>query len=466
MFNIETEAWDATPEAVRNIIIKIAEELSATYHVLASERENQSKIIEAQIAENSHMITQLNEQIDILRQQHNEVHIFTSKLSSAIKRHRFNNTKKEKQIVLVSDNPTARLAKIAYGLTQADWDVILLHKNKLEFDKSFFSTIYQYSSAEEAVTLAALFNPVTYHVFSSWSYETAIQLIDANVGKITFDNYDQFGGMMLPKWKDNEYYIKLIDQEKYCLENATGICNRALSLQLAKKELHYKITKKQIFFPDYCWDKSFDLKPKRTDGIHLVFPGTFPIEQFNASPSLGIFDKEFIESLSACNIHYHLYPPISMYGDEEGFKARYKDFIELSEVNPFFHIHQFVPPEELISEISQYHVGISSHSTLAFQIGDSTYNPSAMKYFCANKAFDFLDAGLDVIFGASKLMEWLLKRNVHCQGAFSNEIAILLKNKSMNDYTGDDFNTRISEGRKKLSVKRNIPRLISFYESL
>jgi hypothetical protein len=450
MVNIEIEIWNATPEVVQHAIVRIAEELSATCQVLASEREIQ---------------TRLSQQIEVLKKQNQQVINLTKTLQEVIKKNQSPKQEKNKQVVLVSDYPPPRLAKIAYGLTQAGWEVILLYKDKLEYDISFFSAIYQYTTAEEAVLLASLFSPVTYHVFSSWNYDTAIRLIDAKIGKITFDNYDQFGGMMLSKWEQIEHYQNLTKEEKYCIENADAICNRALSLQVAKRQLNYKLTKPRIFFPDYCWDKSFTLKPKLTDGIHVVFPGNFSTEQFHASPSLSIFDKEFIESLSARKIHYHIYPSL-VTNNEVEFQERYKDFIELSNTNKFFHFHHYIPPEELISEISQYHVGITSRSKISCERGDTFNNPSAMKYFCSNKAFDFLDAGLDVIFGGSQLMEWLLKRSAGCHGALSEDIGPILEQKTVDDYKSEGFEKQISDGRKKLSISRHIPRLISFYESI
>jgi hypothetical protein len=433
---LDIEEWNRTPEAVRNFTATILKEFSTLSQVITSERQAHARLL-----------------CNLLKI-----------LPETNKRNQIPNKEPNRQVVLVSDRPSTRLAKIAYGLTQAGLEVILLYRDELDFNFDFFSAQYQYSSPAEAVLLASLFSPITFHVFSSGNFDTAIQLINAKVGKITFDNYDQFGGMILPIQEQQVHIQKMIQQEKYCLENADAICNRALSLQIAKKQLKYQTSKHQIFFPEYCWDKAFRLTPKLTDGIHVVFAGNFSAKDFYSNPSIGIFDKAFIESLTSRGIHYHLYPPKSPNEDE--YQREYKDYIQLSNTNKFFHFHRFVPPEELLTEISQYHIGISSRSKHAINYGDVFYNTNAMKYFCANKAFDYLDAGLEIIFGGAQLMEWLLKRSAGCRALWSDDIGPHLAQKDITHFTNESCTKRISDGRKKLSISSQIPRLISFYESL
>jgi len=315
----------------------------------------------------------------------------------------------ERSVVFVVDTPIPRHFKIASGLQRQGWSVVLLHRGPLPSDqRRFFSEALQYLDREECLVLACLFSPVVYHVFSSWNFEVAELFMVARPGKIVFESYDVLGGALQPVIERSNTQIPV---EKFCFESADAVCSRNLQVRYARRTLGYKLPKRVLFFPDYCWNLNEQLctrLPKRTDGVHLVYVGGCGSVYFNAErQKAGPNSKVCIEEITSRGLHYHIYPFIP---NGDAVETAHPEYAELARRNPMFHLHSCLSPAEVLREISQYHMGVFVSARGSLVEGDSFYRPEYFKLFTANKVFDYLDAGLPALVGAGRLIDWLMDR--------------------------------------------------------
>lgn len=368
-----------------------------------------------------------------------------------------------KQAVFLCDMPSTRVAKIAYGLSKIGWQVILLHRHEPIFDPTqCFGSVHKYGDANEALLLSCLYAPAAYHCFSSWGFEVAKLVTRLRPGPIVFDDYDMFAGGLQPEFA-KEAADKIAD-EKFCLENVDGICNRSLTMQMPKKHLQYKIRGKPIFFPEYCWNRGsengFRLRPKRKDGIHMVFVGDCGARFFDDPEKIGCCDKEFIDAVTARGLHFHIYP---FYDFKQSFADAMRDYIQLANENRYFHIHRPVPCDQLISEISQYHFGIHAHGERVMTHGSWAYTPLAFQYHMNNKMFDYMDAGLVPVMFVGRMVNWFIRRG----GAglvMSREQVLSNLDVFFDAPRRVAFERNVIVARDNLAVARQAKRLAALYE--
>lgn len=373
--------------------------------------------------------------------------------------------RQNREIVFISNTPTSRQAKLAFGLKEIGWKVILFHKNPPSFDPSrYFEKCYQYDSPLHASILACSFAPVAFHVFESWDFSIARTLIELNPGPIVFDSYDLFAGGL----QDNlaQTYAKQVEDERFCLENASGVCTRHIFLSHAKHKLGYRF-KKVIFFPEYCWDDpTLYGKPrveKHKNGIHCTYVGSITPQYFDTPEGkVSVTDREFIRSLTDRKIHYHIHPFTTISDDNE-FRTHFAPYITESENNPYFHFHPMMSYEKLLPIVSRYHFGLASISEGVLLNGDYTYKPIMHRRGTHNKTFDYLDAELVMVTYA-----WDVPARLARGACISAERSVV--GESLAHITPADFEQmyrdKITPVRRRLAVWRHSNRLAKFYSSL
>lgn len=369
------------------------------------------------------------------------------------------------QVVFVSDHISPRQMKLGYGLIQNGWEVVLLHKNELPKSHiPYYSRSFSYTSPQQAVILAALFSPTAYHLFSSWDFETAEAILRHKLGSTVFDTYDLLLKQVKPDLK--ERLGSVLASEEFCLENADGVCTRSLQLQHTRKVLGRRLTKKVIFFPEYCWGGVFDSslrRPLESEELHFVFVGSCSPEYFHAKKEIaGTTSRSFVDLLTSFKMHYHIYP---FHVSGTPLHEAFPDYFELSRTNEYFHFHEPVSPADLISEISQYHVGIFVNSYQTMMEGDKAYVSEYFNIYTANKLFDYLDAGLAIVVGAGKLVNWLTTRlgtgricyydDLERFLSSSEQLKVLMKNRENNKKAVATY-----------SVVKQCRRLARFYGSI
>lgn len=365
-----------------------------------------------------------------------------------------------KQVVFVADWPRSREAKLAYGLKRAGWDVILLFKHQPTFDPDrYFSRIHQYQKPVDALSLAASYTPVVYHVFSNWDFITALAFIIYKPGKIVFDDYDVLAGMLK---KDNlsEHDLIKLEMERFCLENADGLCCRSIETQYAKRKLGYSYKGKRIFFPEYCWN-IFNHNNGKGESKNFVIANA------------GNLYIDIRRNLNEYN-NYHLFLAlvfaqhnIASYLFKTNLNHLEVSFVsQASGNNPLIKITQ-LSYEKLMDEL--YHfcdAGLICAPQKITSLEQESYSQNKRNYAIGNKAFDYIDAGMAIIMDTeNRFLFWYIKR-------YHKVIDFNLFISDLNKYSGlirswqSDGSGELFHASQVLSVSSHIHRLEGFYENI
>lgn len=360
-----------------------------------------------------------------------------------------------KQVVFIAEYPRMRLSKIAGALRENGWEVVLicLHRHDACNWSEYFDHIETFSNPEQALSIAAKYNPQAYHVFTGSGDLLTLRFVQEKLGKTIVDFYDYGEGTPV----DSED-ISMRAYRWQAIESADGIVVRDIRLGKLGRELGINRPEKIIFFPEYCGAENINIK-KETNGIHLVSCG------FIANGDSGWGFKEAMEKFLDQGLFVHVYPHPMQYG-APNFKEDYQEYFELEKKCSNFKLHSPVKMENVVEEISKYHFGISVSWDLSH---GKLFKSHAIAFLAScNSArnIDYLDAGLGVILSPQlKFQKWLLDRfevAVSATPEFFNkagmELASLLNN--------PNWKANINRARQKYSVKNNISRLENFYREI
>lgn len=365
------------------------------------------------------------------------------------------------KILFVVDNFGARTVKIAKALKTYGKEVFILLDGKGKSDPIWVSLCnildkegigYSfYGPIEELLFLILKNKGNIVHVFSSpWtpyiSY-TLVKLQDI-VGKIVFENYDIANGFHVMADE------RMLELEKYCIENAKGICHREYSLEYLIDVLYFEIKGKTIRFLDYCSDRKYNINKKNKDiELSLCYVGGIePKEEFPDTPF------EHLEFASLCEenkCHFHIYPP-------DWDEKRYGEYIRKDEECLYFHFHKPVPNDMLAEEISKYDYGVSPIRDDVWENARSgQYTKEKLIYAGANKLFDYLDAGLPIVTAIpQKISKYLEEKGVLINWTNGQYDFDYLRDRK------ESMREKVSDVREELRIGNHIQELVGFYESL
>lgn len=352
------------------------------------------------------------------------------------------NFDQKKTIIFISDRYLARVDKIAYGLTLAGFNVILFCKSNKYFSQ-VYSKIFTYKSSFKALWLSKQFKPLVYHVFSNWEYDTAYKIIKnkQHTSKIVFDDYDVMSGMVYEEYLNRRYPDQL-KKEKFCLENADGLCCRSLETQYPKRVFNYHYKGTRIFFAEYPWSyhqRAISSLPKK--GKTIIYLGNFN----NTIKTIALLLKDIGWSID-------VYPAHLSGLNIQGFPENIKIF-------------KSVNPKDLANVLLQYDFAIQLPANIINQ-NQKRYTKNKFYYSAAGKIFDYLEGNLIVIISDSIHQKWILKRygrivDVDENNPFDDMV------KKLNDF---NFN-KIKEQNnfinpENLTIEKQISRLLKFYHNL
>jgi len=255
----------------------------------------------------------------------------------------------------------------------------------------------------------------------------------------------------------NYFYIdidkKTLRNEKYCIENADGICNRGYEYEfLIEKD--WDIKGKWIQFHDYCCKELNYQHNEDKEELSICYVGgIFSLKKYQDSSYAGLIDFAKMCRINKC--HIHVYPS---YWD----KDEYSEYILEEANNPYFHIHATVPFNEMLGEISKYDYGffpVKSDFLEKKYIG--YYSREKAIYGTANKFFDYLDAGLPFVSPQPvKLMEYFKQFGVVKQWTIEEiDFDYLRKNKI-------ELKDKVKKAHEELMLSKNVHNLIGVYDEL
>ena len=365
------------------------------------------------------------------------------------------------QVVFVSETPRVREAKLAYGLRHAGWRVTLLYRNEPNFDVArYFDDVKRYGDPWEALSLAAHRQARVYHVFSLAADETSVAFIRYKPGKVVFDTNDIFEGMI----RDPQA-AHLVPKQRYCIERADGICCRDLQIRHASRLLGYR-RGRRLFFPEYCWDSANGAgAPARRErnGLHAVLCGNFGIEKLGDT-DWGYLD--IAEKLAGQEIHFHIYPHWfwhSVSGSQ--FEETFADYSALARRSPFVHLHRPVSMDSVIPELSQYDVGMNLVRALTYGVRPKKYTAAHYRSCGSARIFDYIDAGLPVVTNRGLTFQHSLLAR-HGLAIDATPEMLDQAGERLKRFLSGSVKQKLREARSQYSVRRNIGRLIEFYQSM
>lgn len=359
----------------------------------------------------------------------------------------------ESTVVFVSDDPRVRQAKIAFALRNAGWKVILLHQKEPDFVPSkYFDAAIPYRSVSEAVSLAHRIPAAVFHIFSIWGDLTSVRMMQARPGKMVYDYWDLVEGIKAGQ--------KLIPMQRYCMENADGLCCRDLRGRYAVEVLGYQPPRQMITFPDYCWNNpTGETIPVFAAGEpHLVACGCIGIEK-NGEIDHGYLD--IARRFASNGIHLHIYP----HPTQLPFEELFSDYLTLAADTPYFHLHRAISMGDVIRELACYDAGVTITRALTFDAALSGYAPWYLNHCGSARLFDYIDAGLPVILNKQLRFQYAL---LEPHGLALNATPEMLANPAehLDRLLSPDNRQKAIQVRALYDVKAHIGELIQFYRSL
>lgn len=368
---------------------------------------------------------------------------------------------KKGRILFVVNNLSPRVVKIAKALKNCGKEVIIFQdvgmKNSywVKFNSSLqeenIANIY-YACIEELIYRLIQNKGDIIHIFSNgWNPYTSYILIKfrAYLGKVVFENYDILNGYYA---NQDEEKLRL---ERYCLENADGVCYREFSLEYLTDILGFQFHGKCLRFFDYCSDsKLIEKTNDKKEELSLCFAGGVETEEdWHDCPHGGFMELAKICEENKC--HLYVYPSL---WDEK----KYARYIEKDKESRYFHFHKTVDYDVLVNELARYDYGIvpTRDNVWEKEISGS-YTKYKYIYAATNKFFDYLDAGLPVIAGLPmKFVEYLEEKGVLINWTDGQyDFRYLVKMQS-------SMRKKVVEVQEELSIQNHICELIDFYESL
>jgi hypothetical protein len=364
-------------------------------------------------------------------------------------------------VVLVSNKPISREAKIAYAMRKCGMPSFLIYCQEGNYDPSFyFDYVMRASEPAEVSQLLRRLHPEIVHLFSSPFDEVAAQTLSLSFNqggfKLIYDSFDYYENCLNARMPQEVY-----DGQRLCFSHADAIGCADLQAQIYGRANGLK-RPKSLYFPDYCWNWALKENRRRAnDDVHVVFAGSIQIEEWNSlSPDVGSYHLAKMLCEAGVYVHMYIYSASPIYDNKSLAK-----FIELESENPYLFLHNAVPMDQLPYELSKYDFGVHVRQGDVIDVEHRFSTQEHYESGMGSRLFDYVDAGLRLLLSPSA------KLGHHHFGRFG------IVEQWDSDFTRDPL-TRLREAKKripaaavaaareKLSLDHNARRLVSFYKDL
>jgi hypothetical protein len=372
-----------------------------------------------------------------------------------------NFVRRDRRVVFISERPGQREAKLAFGLRQAGWDVILIHREPPSFaDRSNFSEFQQFSSPWQAVELAHHAKAHLFHAFASNCDDTCTLLVDHKPGRVIIDFYDHFHSVADGVPALEARYAVDIARQHYCIEHADAVCCRDLQMQYGRRATGLARGSPLIYFPEYCWNSTPLPQPRADEAIHIVQAGWMGFETrgFEDSGCFRLLER-FVNA--GCHVHVYIHPAFPPVGSKD-FETLFADYLRLAAATERVHLHPTVPADKLIEELSKYDFGFNLINAMVLDIPWQTMNPRRLPHCGSSRMFDYLDAGLCLLLSPQLK---LMIRQFRVTGMVVDGCALLRSGHILKGLQRAPRD-HVAAARERLSIRRHIHRLTAFYEGL
>lgn len=370
-------------------------------------------------------------------------------------------------VVIVSDQPRSREAKIGHALREAGWRPVLLHRGKPTFDTSrFFDSVRRFGHEWEALRFACDYSPVIFHIMVNSDYRIASLFVRHRPGLIVIDSYDLVAGMYTDEFLvAHRDFAHEIARERYCLEHADGICSRSREPAVLEDAWGYKLAPR-LFLPDGCWNRVVTAEPRREGGLRMAYVGRLHRgsrygERFAACGC----NLALARALVFQGIHLHAYPSPGQMDRYE--KRTVVEYRELARTNPCFHLHEPLPPDRLVGELTGYDLAMSIYPERFVSTGISQdFRAEKLKHCTTDEFFDYIDAGLPILHNLSpdSLLSGMLSR--HDIGVDAGAWPIEEWASRLRQVDLAPMRERVAQAREAYDVRHGATSLTAFYTRL
>lgn len=374
-------------------------------------------------------------------------------------------TKNEKSVLFVTSLLRAREIKMAKALKSIGWTVILIYSKNTPFSPdACFDVAISIQSPDEIHAAAKFLRPRVTHIFSGAVDEVVERFCSDKPGPIVIDMNDVFAPSLF------NYCEERFEPTRKCLEQADGFCARDLQLNTIRRLDGWKLPKKKILFPEYCWNDDAEVNSGlEGDGeVHIVSIGTFCLEKN------GQYDSGYLKLarlLTEQKIHLHIYPhwfyrKSKLSSFNWNLKEDFSDFFDLQQETPYLHIHQCLPLDELKKELPQYDFGIVSGGSDRLDQELSILKRPYLESCYSGRIADYLDAQLPVIVNSEvrfncrmmKRYGVLLDLDKIFEEGFREFLLAAKADRGLKE--------SVKKAAGALSLSENIGRLSDFYEDV
>ena len=383
---------------------------------------------------------------------------------------RKNRKKRKNCIILVADCVKPRVKKIGYALRKKGYYVILLAdiKNRNEIDKEnkkFYNNVSFFSGKEEVYSKCLQYRPLVYHIFSEAAVMPWPEYLIRNrhyLGKVVYDQYDIYRGFVTEDLDD------IAEREKYCLENADGLCCRMFETQFLKHAYRYKFNGKRILFFDYCWNlhKRMKVPLKGVESLKLVYGGRLlaksirNVERYRVE--LNGFEH-IAKTMQDKNSYFVIVPSNTCEG------AAYSAYRNLRRKYSHLLIKEPMSYKRLIRYEQHMDYGIDcvelEADIEALCNKENSFNIKAKNhYYATNKYFDYLDAGIMPIYGRKG--ELFGNYLAHFGGAIWCTLEEMPEKINELKMKREENRKKACKARELFAIENQIDRLIDFYKEI
>ena len=368
---------------------------------------------------------------------------------------------KTKQIVFVSTHfLKPRIIKMAYALSEKGYEVILFYnkvvnsKFKLE-EYPYFKMAYGYGYHTQWLCLLRMmtFSPLVFHVFAEECYNEFPHMIIKMrkfLGKVVYDEYDMTVDRVVSA--NN----RQIADEKYCIENADGVCSRSYELEYLKEKKKYFV-KKEIQFFDYCWNNIDIIQDEIKQGF--IYAGGV----YGDKAYYGFCYDEIAKALNKKNLLFHMYPGGTAEKTREFLLEMEKNIATFKLMEPISHMELLKIASHYLAGVVLYEKGYGNEKIVDNEKENISWNIISYNYAVTNKFFDCIDAGLPIISNAcKKLLDFLSQYGI-VYYTNSDELG-----EDLDDILDKipEMRRNVIKCREEFDIKKQIGRLIDFYQDL
>ncbi len=393
---------------------------------------------------------------------------------------RINNPSHKKKILYVTSSPTFNMVRQSIYLRKNGYETILLMERNLSltsFYEKYFDVVFVFSSIYTLYYILKKAKPYLVHVqgttrnanhfgilakFFSKS-KTVFNFYDIPSTTITEDEIATAGSLV-----GGEKVIGLdFFSERFACEKCDGLIFGYSTEVRERLKSRYSINIPMLEFHSYPCDEFIsegcDKYSDKDGKVHLVYggnvaPSRLPEQYFGDCQFHSLIDK-----ITRQGIHFDIFV---MDASLRRIKRAYGDYLLMSEENPLFRFKRGKPLDEVTKEFSRYDFGM-----MVYDFYKGTFHKGTrimeehIPMRLADKFFTYLEAGLPILiseelrYGAMIVKEY--------------EMGIVVSQKDLDNLSGiiksydrEKLKANVKRAREELSMKRQIGRLIDFYEQV